>query len=112
MRSRGVLNIPVIARSCVVSFWGVRRTLWRNCVFKLCGVENFVRRMYGPVSNSTSQERAGWLSEVARLVKEAAEGDPREATALTSVYIREGRIAQLLRFAMPNLFGPLVSLGS
>jgi NAD(P)H dehydrogenase (quinone) len=46
-------------------------TLWRNCVFELCGVRNFERRMYGPVSNSTPQERAGWLAEVASLVKQA-----------------------------------------
>jgi NAD(P)H dehydrogenase (quinone) len=49
------------------------QTLWRNCVFELCGVKNFVRRMYGPVSGSTSQERARWISELVALVKDAAD---------------------------------------
>jgi len=53
------------------------QTLWRNCVFELCGVSNFVRRMYGPVSNSTPQERAGWLAEVASLVEAAVDSEER-----------------------------------
>jgi hypothetical protein len=48
------------------------QTLWGNCIFGLCGVSNFVRRMYGPISGSTAEERARWLSEVASLVKGAA----------------------------------------
>ena len=46
--------------------------LWKNCVFGLCGVSNVMRRMYGPVSGSTAQQRAAWLSEVAALVESAA----------------------------------------
>lgn len=47
-------------------------TLWKNCVFGLCGVSSVIRRMYGPVSSSTAQQRATWLSEVAALVESAA----------------------------------------
>ena len=47
-------------------------TLWKNCVFGLCGVSNVMRRMYAPVSGSTAQQRAAWLSEVTALVENAA----------------------------------------
>ena len=47
-------------------------TLWKNCVFGLCGVGSVMRRMYAPVSGSTAQQRAAWLSEVTALVERAA----------------------------------------
>jgi NAD(P)H dehydrogenase (quinone) len=47
-------------------------TLWKNCVFGLCGVSSVIRRMYAPVSSSTAQQRATWLSEVTALVENAA----------------------------------------
>lgn len=43
--------------------------IWKNCIFGLCGVTNVQRRMFGIVVTSSSDERAGWLREVA----EAAE---------------------------------------
>ncbi|PFH11358.1 putative NADPH-quinone reductase [Collimonas sp. PA-H2] len=46
--------------------------IWRNCIFDLCGVKNFIRRMYGPVSGSTPEERARWLAEIKDLIKNAA----------------------------------------
>jgi NAD(P)H dehydrogenase (quinone) len=47
-------------------------TLWKKCVFGLCGVSSVVRRMYAPVSSSSAQQRATWLSEVTALVENAA----------------------------------------
>jgi NAD(P)H dehydrogenase (quinone) len=47
-------------------------TLWKNCVFGLCGVSSVMRRMYAPVSGSTPQQRAAWLSEITALVENAA----------------------------------------
>jgi NAD(P)H dehydrogenase (quinone) len=47
-------------------------TLWKNCVFGLCGVTGVVRRMYTPVSGSTREQRAAWLAEVTALVEQAA----------------------------------------
>ena len=44
-------------------------TLWKKCVFGLCGVNSVTRRMYAPVSTSTAQQRATWLSEVTMLVE-------------------------------------------
>ena len=46
--------------------------LWRTSVFALCGVANVQRRMYAPMSSSTPEQRALWLSEVASLVANAA----------------------------------------
>jgi NAD(P)H dehydrogenase (quinone) len=46
-------------------------TLWKNCIFGLCGVDKVVRRMYAPVFGSTSEQRAKWLAEVQELVENA-----------------------------------------
>jgi NAD(P)H dehydrogenase (quinone) len=40
-------------------------TLWRNCIFGLCGVQEFGRVMYRPVCTSTPDQRAAWLADVA-----------------------------------------------
>jgi len=45
--------------------------IWETGVFDFCGVRTVVRRMYGPVTSSTYQQRAIWLDEVAELVKAA-----------------------------------------
>ncbi len=42
--------------------------LWSDCVFGFCGVGKVVRRMYGPVTGSTPEERAEWLTQVAALI--------------------------------------------
>jgi putative NADPH-quinone reductase len=39
-------------------------TLWRNCIFGLCGVLNVHRRTFTVVVTSTAQQRAEWLAEV------------------------------------------------
>jgi len=39
-------------------------TLWKNCVFGLCGVGNFHRKMFCVVVTSSADERARWLQEV------------------------------------------------
>lgn len=38
--------------------------IWKDCVFGLCGVEDFHRRMFTPVVVSTPEQRAAWLDEV------------------------------------------------
>ena len=38
--------------------------IWENCVFGLCGVPKFHRRMFTIVVTSTAAERRAWLSEV------------------------------------------------
>ncbi len=43
-------------------------TIWRNCVFGLCGVSAVRRRMFGVVVTSTEAERHAWLAEVREAV--------------------------------------------
>ncbi len=45
-------------------------TLWKNCLFGLCGVTRFYRRTFGVVVTSTLKERQEWL----RLVRETMRG--------------------------------------
>jgi len=56
----------------ITAFGDPLETLWKKCVFGLCGVSNVVRRMYAPVTGSTDQQRAAWLSDVTALVQSAA----------------------------------------
>jgi NAD(P)H dehydrogenase (quinone) len=44
--------------------------LWKACIFNFCGVENFCRRNFESIVLSTPDQRAGWLDEVRRLVRE------------------------------------------
>jgi putative NADPH-quinone reductase len=39
-------------------------TLWKNCIFGLCGVTNFHRRVFNVVVISTEEQRKKWLLEV------------------------------------------------
>lgn len=39
-------------------------TLWRNCMFGLCGVGNVYRKMFTVVVTSSAAERVLWLQEV------------------------------------------------
>lgn len=43
-------------------------TLWKNCIFKLCGVHVFHRRMFRIVAASTERERKDWLHEVDKTI--------------------------------------------
>jgi len=38
--------------------------LWKNCIFDLCGVPTFYRKMYRVIVTSTAEERREWLDEV------------------------------------------------
>ena len=42
-------------------------TIWRNCVFGLCGVTTFHRKTFGVVVTSTLEQRHAWLEEVIEL---------------------------------------------
>ena len=39
-------------------------TIWKNCVFGLCGVTNFHRRMFNIIVTSTDTQRRDWLNDV------------------------------------------------
>ena len=42
--------------------------LWRNCIFELCGVEHFHRKMYGVIVTSTPEQREAWLADIQEIV--------------------------------------------
>lgn len=43
-------------------------TIWKNCIFDLCGVKNFYRKMYRIIVTSTPKERELWLEDVKETV--------------------------------------------
>ncbi|MEL7671035.1 NAD(P)H-dependent oxidoreductase [Methanobacterium sp.] len=42
--------------------------IWKNCIFGLCGVKNFYRKMYGVIVTSSMNERQLWLEDVEKTV--------------------------------------------
>ncbi len=38
-------------------------TIWKNCLFGLCGVKRVYRKMFGVIVTSTPQRREEWLQE-------------------------------------------------
>ena len=45
--------------------------IWRSCIFDLCGVETFYRRMFAVVVTSTVEQRLGWIEETKQLCRTA-----------------------------------------
>lgn len=43
-------------------------TIWKNCIFDLCGVKDFHRRMFNIVVVSSEEQRKEWLNEASELV--------------------------------------------
>jgi NAD(P)H dehydrogenase (quinone) len=39
-------------------------TIWKNCIFDLCGVKDIYRRMFSVIVTSTEGQRKAWLREV------------------------------------------------
>jgi len=46
-------------------------SIWRWCIFDLCGVTNFHRRMFAVVVTSTADDRLGWIEEAQRVCRTA-----------------------------------------
>jgi len=42
-------------------------TIWKNCIFGLCGVGEFYRRTFNIIITSTEDQRRQWLDEAAKL---------------------------------------------
>lgn len=42
--------------------------IWKDCIFGLCGVTAFYRRMFGIIVTSTDEQRSIWLQEVKETV--------------------------------------------
>jgi putative NADPH-quinone reductase len=43
-------------------------TIWKNCIFDLCGIKNFYRRTFNIIVTSTESQRNKWLEEVRQTV--------------------------------------------
>jgi len=43
--------------------------LWKTCIFDLCGVRGFYRKMFGVIVTSRLEQRQQWLTEVRDTVK-------------------------------------------
>lgn len=59
-------NTPVEREQKV--FGDPLETIWKNCIFNLCGINNFHRRMFEVVVTSTPEQRVKWLKEVEETV--------------------------------------------
>lgn len=55
-------------------------TIWRNCIFGLCGVSAFHRRTFSVVVTSTEMERKQWLHEVGTIIDRVFPKDIERAT--------------------------------
>ena len=44
--------------------------LWHSCIFDLCGVKIFLRKMFTVVVTSTHQQRVNWLTDVRKIIQE------------------------------------------
>ena len=38
--------------------------IWKNCIFRFCGVKNVYRKMFGIIIISTAEQRKAWLAEI------------------------------------------------
>jgi NAD(P)H dehydrogenase (quinone) len=73
LRARAALvfntsNTPVEREQTV--FLDPLETIWKNCIFDLCGVKRFFRRMFCVMVTSSLDQRKQWLREVEEQVLE------------------------------------------
>ena len=67
-----VLNTSNTPASRELSAFGdPLESLWKQCIFGLCGVSEVHRRMFSVVVTSTAEQREAWLAEARRLVAES-----------------------------------------
>jgi NAD(P)H dehydrogenase (quinone) len=43
-------------------------TIWKNCIFGFCGVEDFYRKNYEVIVTSTLEQRQAWLEDVRQTI--------------------------------------------
>ncbi len=74
-------NTPVEREQTV--FGDPLESIWRRCIFDLCGVKNFHRRMFSMVVTSTTEQRINWIEE-SKLLCRAALQDAAHNNSLHS----------------------------
>ncbi len=45
-------------------------SLWKNCIFDLCGVPRFYRRVFSVIVTSSEEQRRAWLDQVRQTIDE------------------------------------------
>lgn len=60
-------NTPAPREAAV--FGDPLETIWKNCIFGLCGVDNFFRKNFAVVVTSALEDRKTWLQEVRDIVQ-------------------------------------------
>jgi len=55
-------------------------TIWKNCIFDLCGVRDFHRKMFNIIVTSTKEQRENWLAEVRETVSTSFGNTERHIT--------------------------------
>ncbi|MBM4146404.1 MAG: NAD(P)H-dependent oxidoreductase [Nitrospira sp.] len=45
-------------------------TIWKNCIFGLCGVKSFYRKMFNIIVISSEEQRKEWLQEVRQTLEQ------------------------------------------
>jgi NAD(P)H dehydrogenase (quinone) len=64
-----VLNTSNTEKEREISVFGdPLETIWKNCIFGLCGVKNFYRKTFRIIITSTEDQRRQWLEEVSKLI--------------------------------------------
>ncbi len=53
-------------------------TIWKNCIFGLCGVDNFYRKAFNIIVVSTEEQRKAWLREVEQTIDRYYPADKSE----------------------------------
>lgn len=68
-RAAVVFNTSNTKQEREVSIFGdPLENIWKECVFGLCGVRNFYRRVFGVIVTSTPEKRGEWLREVEEVI--------------------------------------------
>jgi NAD(P)H dehydrogenase (quinone) len=68
-RAAVVFNTSNTTRDREMSIFGdPLEIIWKNCIFGLCGVTNFSRKVFGVIVTSTPEERSEWLKEVEEVI--------------------------------------------
>lgn len=62
-------NTPVAREQS--AFGDPLEAIWRRCIFDLCGVKNFHRRMFSVVVTSTMEQRLSWIEEAKMMCRTA-----------------------------------------
>jgi len=65
----------------MIAFGDPLEAIWRRCVFDLCGVRLFHRKMFTVVVTSTREQRLAWIEEAKELCRSVFGHDAHNKTA-------------------------------